>query len=101
IINPGVTPPEIVLVETVTVTANPPAMMANRNSSITATVLDKNGKPIPNASVTFSVALQSTAAGDTLNETMDSNGAAVTADAQGQATDTLRTADATGTKQKT
>jgi len=72
---------------TVQVSANPPAMRSNQWSALTANVFDDNGNPISNVPVIFSV--EGSGATGT-GEVLDSGGAQLFTDTNGQVFDTLR-----------
>ena len=63
-----------------------------------ATVFDARGNPVQNVPVSFSLA---PGAGDVLEETLDSGGAFLFTNSNGQVTDTLRTQATFGLGQKT
>ena len=69
----------------VTVTADPVRITRSTSSAITANVFDENGNPIANIPIIFRLG------GGTSRETLDSGGAQVFTDTNGQAFDTLRT----------
>ena len=69
----------------VTVTADPVRITRFTYSAITANVFDENGNPIANIPIIFRLG------GGTGRETLDSGGAQVFTDTNGQAFDTLRT----------
>jgi hypothetical protein len=76
----------------VAVTADPPHISAGRPATLRATVFDERGNPVQNVPVSFSVT------GSTVR--LDSGGAFLYTDSNGQVTDTLRTsapAGSTGT----
>jgi len=80
------------LPDRVAVTADPPHISAGRPSFLRATVFDERGNPVQNVPVSFSVT------GSTVR--LDSGGAFLFTDSNGQVTDTLRTsapAGSTGT----
>jgi hypothetical protein len=68
----------------VQVTAEPRRMTDSRSSQITAIVIDRNGNPVPNIGVFFSVEGEAT-------EFMESGGQMVFTDNDGRARDVLRT----------
>ena len=76
------------LPDLVVVTADPPHISAGRPSLLRATVFDARGNPVQNVPVSFSVtgAL----------ERLDSGGAFLFTNSNGQVTDTLRTSAALG-----
>jgi hypothetical protein len=71
----------------VVVTANPSRITSSRSTQIVANVFDADGNPIANVPVIFSVS----AAGRSSTETMDSGGAPIFTDTNGQASDVMRT----------
>jgi hypothetical protein len=76
----------------VSVSADPPHISAGRPATLRATVFDERGNPVQNVPVSFSVT------GSTVR--LDSGGAFLFTDSNGQVTDTLRTsapAGSTGT----
>jgi len=75
----------------VLVTADPQRITSPRQSAITANVFDKNGNPVQNVPVIFSLKASP------LQETLDSGGAPQFTDSNGQAFDTLRTKAPVGT----
>ena len=80
------------LPDRVAVTADPPHISAGRPSFLRATVFDERGNPVQNVPVSFSVT------GSTVR--LESGGAFLFTDSNGQVTDTLRTsapAGSTGT----
>jgi general secretion pathway protein D len=77
------------LPQRVAVTADPPAMINQRSSRITATVFDGFGNPVQNVPVSFSIDLS-------VNEFLDSGGAFMYTNSNGQVFDTLRTRAAVG-----
>ena len=72
----------------VAVTADPPHISAGRPSTLRATVFDTRGNPVQNVPVSFS------APGSTVR--LDSGGAFLFTNSNGQVTDTLRTSAALG-----
>jgi hypothetical protein len=87
----GATRPERVIV-----TADPQRITSPRNARITATVLDEFGNPVQNVPVSSSI----TDADPVVEETLDSGGALLYTNANGQVTDTLRTQAPLGLGQK-
>jgi hypothetical protein len=85
------------LPERVIVTADPQRITSPRNARIVATVLDQFGNPVQNVPVSFSI----TDADPLVEETLDSGGALLYTNANGQVTDTLRTQAPIGLGQKT
>lgn len=73
------------------VAANPQRITQPRYSTITATVFDKDGNPVSNVPVFFTVDVPTDPAGPGLEETMDSAGAPRFTDNSGRASDVLRT----------
>jgi hypothetical protein len=73
----------------VVVTADPPHISAGRPSTLRATVFDERGNPVQNVPVSFSVTGSTTR--------LDSGGAFLYTDSNGQVTDTLRTSSPAGT----
>lgn len=71
----------------VIVTANPAVIRSNQWSSITANVFDDNGNPVAHVPVIFDVSSAGTAGN---GETLDSGGAQLFTDTNGQVFDTLR-----------
>jgi len=71
----------------VLVSANPAVMRSNQWSSITANVFDDNGNPVANVPVIFDVSSSGTTGN---GETLDSGGAQLFTDTNGQVFDTLR-----------
>jgi hypothetical protein len=69
----------------VLVTADPPALNAQRHSRLTATVFDAQGNPVQNVPVSFSLDSEAIA------ERLDSGGALLYTNANGQVFDVLRT----------
>jgi hypothetical protein len=69
----------------VLVTVDPPAIQPGRAGQLTATVYDTNGNPVQNVPVSFS--LDSSA----VEERLESGGAVLYTNANGQAFDTIRT----------
>ena len=90
----GAAPPSVditvgsALPERVVVTADPAHISAGRPSFLRATVFDERGNPVQNVPVSFSVT------GAT--ERLDSGGAFLFTNSNGQVTDTLRTSAALG-----
>jgi hypothetical protein len=85
----------------VLVTADPQRITTPRNSRITATVFDANGNPVQNVPVAFSFQIQDPLVVPLVEETLDSGGALLYTNANGQVTDTLRTQAPFGLGQKT
>jgi hypothetical protein len=86
------------LPKAVIVTADPQRITSPRNSRIVATVFDEFGNPVQNVPVSFSLA-----AGDVtipLEETLDSGGALLYTNSNGQVSDILRTQAPLGLGQK-
>jgi hypothetical protein len=69
----------------VLVTADPQRLASQRTSRIVATVLDENGNPVQNVPVSFSLE------GTLIEESLDSGGALLYSNSNGQVSDTLRT----------
>ncbi len=82
----------------VIVTANPSRISNPHRSTIVANVYDKDGNPVQNVPVLFSIEV---ASGVALEETLDSGGAPRYTDSNGQAFDTLRTRALPTAPQKT
>ena len=78
----------------VIVGADPQRLTTQRNSRIVATVFDEFGNPVQNVPVSFSID------GSLVEETLDSGGALIFTNSNGQATDTLRTQAPIGLGQK-
>jgi hypothetical protein len=76
------------LPETILVTADPSAMRSTGSSSITANVFDKEGNPVANVPLIFSVGDGDNPGG--VDEYLDSGGSQVFTDSNGQASDVLR-----------
>jgi hypothetical protein len=85
----------------VIVGADPQRITSPRNSRITATVFDANGNPVQNVPVAFSFQIQDPLVVPLVEETLDSGGALLYTNANGQVTDTLRTQAPFGLGQKT
>jgi hypothetical protein len=83
----------------VLVTADPPRISTPRYSRIVATVFDQDGNPVQNVPVSFSIALGDPL--DVLEETLDSGGALLFTNSNGQVTDVMRTDAPIGLGQKT
>jgi len=79
----------------VVVAADPQHITTVRRAEIRATVLDENGNPVQNVPVQFSLD------GSLIEETLDSGGAFLYTNSNGQVTDTLRTDAPFGLGQKT
>jgi hypothetical protein len=100
-----------VLPAKVIVTANPARITSPRHALITANVFDRDGNPVANVPVFFSITAFSTTPTTTttstttpaagLEETLDSGGAPQYTDTNGQAFDWLRTRSLPGGPQKT
>jgi len=82
----------------VRVTCDPQRIVSPRNCRVVATVFDARGNPVQNVPVSFSLA---PGTGDVLEETLDSGGAFLYTNSNGQVTDTLRTQAIFGLGQKT
>jgi len=78
----------------VNVAADPQRLTTQRNARIVATVFDEFGNPVQNVPVSFSID------GSLVEETLDSGGALLYTNSNGQATDTLRTQAPIGLGQK-
>jgi hypothetical protein len=79
----------------VNVTCDPQRITAPRNCVLRATVFDEFGNPVQNVPVSFSID------GTLVEETLDSGGALLYTNSNGQVTDVLRTAAPLGLGQKT
>lgn len=79
----------------VLVTSSPQRITSPRQATITATVYDDVGNPVQNVPVSFSIS------GSLVEETLDSGGAPLFTNSNGQAFDTLRTKAPAGGVQKT
>jgi len=86
------------LPERLLLTADPPRIAKPQSSRIVATVFDTNGNPVQNVPVSFSIALVDPL--DRLAETLDSGGALLYTNSNGQVVDVLRTAEVPGPDQK-
>ncbi|HEY8233843.1 MAG TPA: hypothetical protein VIJ10_14365 [Vicinamibacteria bacterium] len=82
----------------VNVTCDPQRIVSPRNCRVVATVFDQRGNPVQNVPVSLSLA---PGTGDVLEETLDSGGAFLYTNSNGQVTDTLRTQAIFGLGQKT
>ncbi len=82
----------------VNVTCDPQRIVSPRNCRVVATVFDERGNPVQNVPVSFSL---DPGEGDVLEETLDSGGAFLYTNSNGQVTDTLRTQAIFGLGQKT
>jgi len=80
----------------VQVTADPPVITSSRSCRLVATVFDEFGNPVQNVPVSFAI----TAADPLLEETLDSGGALLYTNSNGQVSDTLRTKAPFGLGQK-
>jgi hypothetical protein len=80
----------------VIVTCDPQRIVFPRNCRLVATVFDEFGNPVQNVPVSFSLESDSV-----LEETLDSGGAFLFTNSNGQVTDTLRTQAIFGLGQKT
>jgi len=78
----------------VLVTSSPQRITSPRQATITATVYDDVGNPVQNVPVSFSIS------GSLVEETLDSGGAPLFTNSNGQAFDTLRTKAPAGGVQK-
>jgi hypothetical protein len=78
----------------VVVAADPQRITTPRNSRLTATVFDEFGNPVQNVPVSFSIS------GDLIEETLDSGGALLYTNSNGQVFDVLRTQAPIGLGQK-
>jgi hypothetical protein len=74
----------------VLVTANPAAIQSSQWSTIIANVFDENGNPVAHVPVIFEITGSSGATPGGVNETLDSGGAQLFTDTNGQVFDTLR-----------
>jgi hypothetical protein len=79
----------------VNVSADPQRITSPRNARLVATVFDEFGNPLQNVPVSFSID------GDLVEETLDSGGALLFTNSNGQVSDTLRTQAPIGLGQKT
>jgi hypothetical protein len=79
----------------VNVTCDPQRITAPRNCLLRATVFDEFGNPVQNVPVSFSID------GSLVEETLDSGGALLYTNSNGQVTDVMRTAAPIGLGQKT
>ncbi len=79
----------------VNVSADPQRITSPRNARIVATVFDEFGNAVQNVPLAFSID------GSLVEETLDSGGALLYTNSNGQATDTLRTQAPIGLGQKT
>jgi hypothetical protein len=79
----------------VNVAADPQRITSPRNTRIVATVFDEFGNAVQNVPVSFTID------GSLVEETLDSGGALIYTNSNGQATDTLRTQAPVGLGQKT
>jgi len=84
------------LPERVNVTCDPQRIVSPRNCRVVATVFDRFGNPVQGVPVSFSLATD-----DVLEETLDSGGAFLYTNSNGQVTDTMRTRALFGLGQKT
>jgi hypothetical protein len=82
----------------VILTANPPRITEPRNTEITANVYDKDGNPVSNVPVIFSIV--SVTSTRLLQEALDSGGQPRFTNTNGQAHDTLRTSQNRADAQK-
>ena len=78
----------------VNVAADPQRLTTQRNARIVATVFDEFGNPVQNVPVSFSID------GSLVEETLDSGGALLYTNSNGQVSDTLRTQAPIGLGQK-
>jgi hypothetical protein len=74
----------------VKVTANPAAIQSNQWSTITANVFDENGNPLAHVPVIFDISSGTESTPGGVSETLDSGGAQLFTDTNGQVSDTLR-----------
>lgn len=81
---------------TVRVTCDPQRIVSPRNCHLIATVFDASGNPVQNVPVSFSLTSD-----PVLEETVDSGGAFLYSNSNGQVSDTLRTQAPFGLGQKT
>lgn len=81
----------------VSVACDPQRIVAPRNCRLVATVFDEFGNPVQNVPVSFSL---DPGEGGVLEETLDSGGAVLYTNSNGQVTDTLRTQAIFGLGQK-
>jgi hypothetical protein len=79
----------------ISVSADPQRITSPRNARIVATIFDEFGNAVQNVPVSFSID------GSLVEETLDSGGAQLFTNSNGQATDTLRTQAPIGLGQKT
>jgi hypothetical protein len=79
----------------VSVSADPQRITTPRNCRVVATVFDEFGNPVQNVPVSFTID------GSLVEETLDSGGAFLYTNSNGQVTDTLRTQAPIGLGQKT